>query len=198
MRRLLLMTTVLLASLLVSFSQMLFYAIQGTTADPNDDDTLQLRAVRSGPNAQLRINVMFINIPGRTQQPIRSVLFQFTPAAPITVPNGQLLAADADPAQASNQLQMQVRMDGPVRVGQAVFPGRFRIRDTNGNVQEQQGSITITVRDTEPYAFQRPNPNAPRDRITIQFVINNVPVNYTGEISTPRGTANLFVGGRAI
>lgn len=193
------MTTILLASLLVSFSQrMLFYAIQGTTADPNDDDTLQLQAVGLGPTAQLRINLMFINIPGRTQQPIRSVLFQFTPDTPITVPNGQLLAADADPAQASNQLQMQVQMVGPAREGQAVFPGRFRIRDANGNVQEQQGSIIVTVRDTEPYAFQRPNPNAPRDQITIQFVINNFPVNYTGVISTPRGTANLFVGGRAI
>lgn len=193
------MTTILLASLLVSFSQrMLFYAIQGTTADPDDDDTLQLQAVGLGPAAQLRINLMFINIPGRTQQPIRSVLFQFTPATPITVPNGQLLAAAADPAQASNQLQMQVQMVGPAREGQAVFPGRFLIQDANGNVQEQQGSIIVTVRDTEPYAFQRPNPNAPRDRITIQFVVNNFPVNYTGEISTPRGTGNLFVGGRAI
>ncbi len=72
------------------------------------------------------------------------------------------------------------------------------LRDNNGNIQEQQGTIQITVTDTEPYAFQRPNPTAPRDRIQIQFIINNVPVTYVGQLATPRGQANLFVGGRVI
>ncbi|CUU11208.1 hypothetical protein GBSOP10_110611 [Armatimonadetes bacterium GBS] len=187
---------VLFASMLVSFSQMNFFAIHGSTADPEDDDTLALSAVGPGPAASLRINLMFIS--GLGNQPIRSALFEFTPATPIAVPNGQLLFATADPAQASNQLQVTARSVPGARIGQASFPARFQIRDNNGNIQEQQGTIQITVTDTEPYAFQRPNPTAPRDRIQIQFIINNVPVTYVGQLATPRGQANLFVGGRVI
>lgn len=193
-----LVLTALLASMLVGFAQMRFFAIQGVTANPMDDDTVNLSPVGPGSNAQLRINLMFINIPGRTSQPIRSALFVFVPQNPIAVPGGQLLRAEADPAQASNQLAMAVEMQSVVRVGTAAFPARFQIRDGSGNVQEQTGRIEITVRDREPFAFQRPNPTSPRDRIEIRFIINNTPVPYTGELANPRGEANLFVGGRII
>lgn len=195
-----LVLTALLASMLVGFGQMRFFAIQGVTTNPMDDDTVNLSPVGPGTNAQLRINLMFINIPGQTSQPIRSALFVFVPQNPIAVPGGQLLRAEADPAQASNQLVMDAYIDPMtgVRVGEAIFPARFQIRDTNGNVQEQTGTVQITVRDREPFAFQRPNPSSPRDRIEIQFVINNTPVPYTGELANPRGEANLFVGGRII
>lgn len=194
---------VLFASMLVGFSQMQFYAVHSSAPGPQGTVTIGA-PVELGTGAvstaTIRMNLMFISIPGSTNQPIRSVLFEFTPATPIPWQNGVIEFISADPGQASNQLTMTVPvpMAAP-RSALARFPARLSIRDNNNNVQEQQVTLEVFVEDTEPFAFQRPNPNAPRDRLEIRVIVNNLPVTlYSGSLVEPRGEVNLFVGGRII
>jgi len=148
-------------------------------------------------DAEMALRGLNIIEAGRVTHAAVYFRFRVVPP-PAPAPNTLIqIVADGADANIQNRQFMDVgSLSGGGKFARFIFRARARRYDNSNPPREveQQGNVTIAIVDRAPGASQRPNPEAPPDRVTITYQEGSFTYTYSGVVQD----GDIYVHGRFI